>query len=91
MDPLLFLILIPLVILVGYILSRPFENPPDYQIGERPKNDLQDQYDSLLHEIRMMQREVEDSDHPEDIQNQIEFKKRQAARLLRQLNPTLDS
>jgi hypothetical protein len=39
----------------------------------------------------MMQREVEDSDHPEDIQNQIESKKRQAARLLRQLNPTLDS
>jgi hypothetical protein len=91
MDPLLFLILIPLVILIGYILSRPFENPADYQVGTSPKNELQEQYDSLLHEIRMMQREVEDSDHPEDIQNQIESKKRQAARLLRQLNPTLDS
>lgn len=91
MDPLLLLILIPIVILIGYILSRPFENPPDYQVGTTPKNDLQDQYDSLLDEIRMLQSEVEASDHPEDVQNLIEAKKQQAARLLRKLNPTLDS
>lgn len=91
MDPLLLLILIPLVILIGYILSRPFENPPDYQVGTSPKNDLQDQYDSLLQEIRVLQSEVEDSDHPEDIQHQIDSKKRQAARLLQKLQPNLDS
>ena len=91
MDPLLLVILIPLVILIGYILSRPFENPPDYQVGTSPKNDLQDQYDSLLQEIRMLQSEIEASDHPEDIQNQIDSKKRQAARLLQKLQPNLDS
>lgn len=91
MDPFLLLILIPIVILIGYILSRPFENPPDYQVGIIPKNDLQDQYDSLLNEIRMMQNQLETSEHSEDLVDQIKIKKRQAAMLLRQLNPTLDS
>lgn len=91
MDPLLLFILIPIVILIGYILSRPFENPPDYQAGTSPKNDLQEQYNSLLDEIRILQSEVEASDHPEDLLNQIKMKKSQAAMLLRQLNPTLDT
>jgi len=90
MDPLLILILIPIVIFIGYILSRPFENPPDYQFGSTKRDDLRDQYESLLRKIKLMQSEVEQSEHPLDLENKIKAKKRKAAELLRQLNPDLD-
>jgi len=91
MDPLLILILIPLVIFIGYLLSRPFENPPDYEFGTPVNDDLQEQYDSLLREIKLLQKDAEASDTPDDFNQQIKIKKRQAAKLLRQLKPNLDS
>ena len=90
MDPLLILIILLLVTLIGYILSRPFENPPDYQVGVKEEENLQENYDSLLREIKMMQREIQNRDNPDDLENQIEAKKRKAADLLRHLNPDLD-
>lgn len=91
MNPLLILILIPIVIFIGYILSRPFESPPDYQFGTTKKDDLQDRYDSILREIKLLQSKVEQSDHPLELENQIKAKKRKAAELLRQLKPDLDN
>jgi len=90
MDPLLILILIPLVIFIGYILSRPFENPPDYQFGVKGERNLQETYDSLLREIKTLQNEIQNSDNPDDLENRIKAKKRKAADLLRQLKPDLD-
>ena len=89
MDPLLILIILLLVTLIGYILSRPFENPPDYRVGVKEEENLQKKYDSLLLEIKTMQREIQNSDNPDDLENRIEAKKRQAADLLRHLNPEL--
>ena len=89
MDPLLILIILLLVIIIGYILSRPFENPPDDKVGPPKKEDLQSQYESLLQEIKILQNEIANNNNPADLINQIESKKRKAADLLRQIRPNL--
>ena len=91
MNPVLVIIVIALVVIIGYILSRPFENPPTYKVNTSEKNDLRDQYDSLLREIKVLQNSIETDDNPNDLKKQIELKKRHAARLLRQINPDLKS
>lgn len=91
MDLLLLLILIPLVALIGYILSRPFENPQEYIASLPQKAALDDQYHALLHEIKALQNELETRDNPGKLKNQIEAKKQQAADLLRQIKPDLES
>ena len=90
MNPLLIIIVTSLVVIIGYILSRPFENPPKYTFDAPVKDDLQEQYDALIREIKRLQDEAETSDDVDSLKDRIDAKKRKAADLLRQLNPDLD-
>jgi hypothetical protein len=90
MEPLLIIIAIILLLIIGYVLSRPFEHPPETaempHTGEDPQADYQD----LLNEIKLLQRELESSQDTAAIEKKIEIKKRQAADLLRRIKPSME-
>lgn len=91
MNPLLILIFIPMVIAIGYILSRPFENLSKYQPIPPSKDDLKFRYESLLQEIKKLQHKPHVKLDPTEVNKLIAEKKQEAAELLRKLNPNLEN
>ena len=91
MDPLLIVIVVILVVIIGYILSRPFDNPPDVPIAPPQESDRLQAYQTVLDEIKYLQRERDSGGDIEAIEKQIKAKKQEAADLLRQINPSLDN
>ncbi len=90
MDPLLIVIVILLVVFIGYILSRPFDNPPEAPTPPSYKTDHKSAYDALLDEIRSLQEELNAGGDVDGIEEQIRAKKQEAANLLHQGNAILD-
>jgi hypothetical protein len=91
MDPLLIVIVVILVVVIGYILSRPFDNPPEAPIAPSQESDRLQAYQNMLDEIKSLQRERNSGGDIEAIEKQINAKKQEAADLLRQINPSLDN
>ncbi len=91
MEPLLIVIVLLLVIIIGYILSRPFDNPPDVPTAPPQESDCQQDYETLLDEIQSLQRERDSGGDIDGIEKQIKAKKKEAADILRQINPSLDN
>ena len=91
MDYLLYLLILVIVIATGYVLSKPLIKPPD----EKETIDAeinQEKYERILNEIKDIEGACEAGEIPEEVcQTQIEAKKRQAADLLRKINPRLDA
>jgi hypothetical protein len=90
MEPLLIAIVLLLVIVIGYILSRPFDNPPEAPTPPSRKPDHKSAYDALLDEIKSLQDALNDGGDVDDVEEQIRAKKQEAANLLRQENASLD-
>lgn len=91
MEPLLIVIVILLVVIIGYILSRPFDSPPEVPISPTQESDHHQAYETVLGEIKSLQRERDSGGDIEGIEKQIKAKKQEAAHLLRQINPSLDN
>jgi len=91
MEPLLIVIVILLVVIIGYILSRPFDNPPEVPISPPQESGRHQAYQTVLDEIKSLQRERDSGGDIEVIEKQIQAKKQEAADLLRQINPSLDN
>lgn len=90
MEPLLIAIVLLLVIIIGYILSCPFDNPPEAPTPPSRKTDQKSAYDALLDEIKSLQDEMNAGGDVDGIEEQIRAKKQEAANLLRQINASLD-
>lgn len=90
MEPLLIAIVLFLVIVIGYVLSRPFDNPPVPPTPPSRKPDHKSAYDTLLDEIKSLQDALNVGGDVDDIEEQIRAKKQEAANLLRQENASLD-
>ncbi|MDF1520655.1 MAG: hypothetical protein RQ728_06810 [Brevefilum sp.] len=90
MEPLLIAIVLLLVIIIGYILSRPFDNPPETPTPPSRKADHKSAYDALLDEIKSLQEELKAGGDIDGIEEQIRVKKQEAANLLRQEKASLD-
>lgn len=91
MDPLLIVIVVILVVVIGYILSRPFDSPPEALIAPSQESDRLQAYQNMLDEIKSLQRERNSGGDIEAIEKQINAKKQEAADLLRQIYPSLDN
>jgi hypothetical protein len=91
MDFLLYFLILVIVIATGYVLSKPLIKPPDGQdVIDAEIN--QEKYDRILGEIKNLEQGYEAGTMPIDVyQAQISAKKRQAADLLRSINPRLDA
>ncbi|HEY9121470.1 MAG TPA: hypothetical protein VIM80_00590 [Brevefilum sp.] len=90
MEPLLIAIVLLFVIIIGYILSRPFDNPPETRTPPSRKPDQKSAYEALLDEIKSLQNTLSAGGDVDDIEEQIRAKKQEAATLLRQENAPLD-
>ncbi len=91
MDLLLIIITIIIIMGIAYVLSRPFTHPQPALEPPWETQDSQQQYESLLREIKTLQDECENFNAPEELCRQIKVKKQQAADLLRRINdPVLD-
>lgn len=90
MDYLLYFLILVIVIATGYVLSKPLIKPPDGQeMIDAEVN--QEKYDMILSEIKVLEQDCEAGTVPkEEYQTQINAKKRQAADLLRTINPRLE-
>jgi hypothetical protein len=86
MEPLLIVIVLLLVSVIGYILSRPFDNPPETPTPPSRKPDHKSAYEALLDEIKSLQDALNAGGDVDDIAEQISAKKQEAANLLRQKN-----
>ena len=89
MDPQLIILLVPLIGAIGYILSRPFENPPQTTTTVN-KDAMQQRYEALLLEINGLLQFADEKLDPKEVNKLIAAKKRQAADLLREIKPTLE-
>lgn len=91
MDFLLYLLILIIVIATGYVLSKPLIKPADGQdIIDAEIN--QEKYERILSEIKEIEGACEAGTTPKEVgQTQINAKKRQAADLLRTINPRLDA
>ena len=90
MDYLLFIIILAIVIVIGYILSRPFTKPNDIPEASGPSDDRQAQYNGLLQDIKAIERDCEAGTIDQEAYlAQIEEKKRMAADLLRLIKPAI--
>lgn len=90
MDYLLFLFILVIVIAIGYILSKPFTKSSDAQKLTEPAADFEDQYETLLREIKVIEQEYKDGTiDQEACLTQIDEKKKLAADLLRLIHPVV--
>jgi hypothetical protein len=90
MDFLLYFLILVIVIATGYVLSKPLIKPPDSQETIDAEVN-QEKYETILGEIKDIEVECEAGSIPKEAcQTQISAKKRQAADLLRKINPRLD-
>jgi hypothetical protein len=91
MDYLLYFLILVIVIATGYVLSKPLIKPPDTQ--ETIDTEVnQEKYERVLGEIKDIEGACEAGAIPKEAcQTQISAKKRQAADLLRKINPRLDA
>jgi len=86
--PLILLILI-IVIVTGYVLSKPFTKQSE-RTYEDQLDDYQRQYQDLLEEIKDIEKECEAGSIPiDDCIDQVNEKKKMAADLLRAIDPTM--
>jgi hypothetical protein len=91
MDYLLYLLILVIVIATGYVLSKPLIKPAESQETINAEVN-QEKYDRILDEIKDIEDACEAGEIPEDMcQTKIDAKKRQAADLLRKINPRLDA
>ncbi|MFW5714636.1 MAG: zinc-ribbon domain-containing protein [Brevefilum sp.] len=90
MDILLIIITVVIVMGIGYILSRPFSNPQPAPATTGKTQNYQRQYENLLREIKTLQDDCENFETSQELCDQIEVKKQQAARLLKFINTPLE-
>ena len=91
MDYLLYLLILIIVIATGYVLSKPLIKPPDGQETIDAEVN-QEKYKKILSEIKDLEGACEAGKISNEVcQTQISAKKRQAADLLRKVNPRLDA
>jgi hypothetical protein len=91
MDFLLYFLILVIVIATGYVLCKPLIKPPDGQDAIDAEVN-QEKYDRILGEIKNLEQEYTTGTMPINVyQAQISAKKRQAADLLRAINPRLDA
>ncbi len=90
MTPALIIIMTITVILVGFILSRPFLQDPGSQNRGQKVDDREAQYHLLLMEIKSLEDKYLQDEMPPEIVTQLDGKKQQAAHLLRLINPHLE-
>ncbi|MBW6466019.1 MAG: zinc ribbon domain-containing protein [Brevefilum sp.] len=91
MDFLLYFLILVIVLATGYVLSKPLIKPPDGQDAIDAEIN-QEKYEKTLREINHIEHDCEAGKIPKEVcQAQISAKKRQAADLLRSINPRLDA
>lgn len=86
MDIFLIIFIVIIVFLIGFILSRPFLNEDHQQGPSQTSTNYQHQYQKLLEDIKSIQDAYPGAHMPEEISDQLEEKKQEAARLLRLIN-----
>jgi len=95
MDTLIIVITVIIVLIMAYILSRPFLTTPAQEGEAAPVDGEEERYQALLEEIQTLQNETLPFGTTIDRENLIEEKKQLAADLLRRQaqtqNPTLEN
>lgn len=86
MDIITAIIIVILVFVIGFILSRPFLDAEQQQTSPQTYPHYQNQYQDLLADIKSTQDLYPDADIPGEVSAQLEEKKREAARILRLIN-----
>lgn len=86
MDILLIIIIVVMVFIIGFILSRPFLNADREQNTPKTVTNYQDKYQELLADIKTIQGAHPTESLPEEIADQLAKKKQEAAHLLRLIN-----
>jgi hypothetical protein len=91
MDIFLIVIIMAIIIAIGLILSKPFmdDNSLNAATGFKDSND-EIQYQQLLRAIKTLEDRCKAGESTDDICDQLDQKKRQAANLLRLINPNLE-
>ena len=90
MDFLLYFLILVIVIATGYVLSKPLIKPAEGQETIDAEVN-QEKYERVLGEIKDIESACQAGEIPEEVcHTQISEKKRQAANLLRTINPRLD-
>jgi hypothetical protein len=90
MDFILYFLILVIVIATGYVLSKPLIKPPDGQETIDVEVN-QGKYERVLGDIKVIESAYQAGEITKEVcQTQISEKKRQAADLLRTINPRLD-
>jgi hypothetical protein len=86
MDIFLIIIIVIMVFLIGFILSKPFLNADNEQDTPKTSKNYKNQYQELLQDIKSIQDAYPTEPLPEEIADQLKEKKQEAAYLLRLIN-----
>jgi hypothetical protein len=91
MDIFLIVIVMAIIIAIGLILSKPFLDESSINIAPGIKNNKdENQYQQLLRAIKSLEDRCKAGENTDEICDQLDQKKRQAANLLRLINPNLE-
>jgi ABC-type bacteriocin/lantibiotic exporter with double-glycine peptidase domain len=83
MDIFLIILIVIMVFIIGFILSKPFLNADNEQDTPKTSKNYQNQYQELLQDIKSIQDAYPTESLPEEIRDQLAKKKQEAAHLLR--------
>jgi ABC-type bacteriocin/lantibiotic exporter with double-glycine peptidase domain len=83
MDIFLIILIVIMVFIIGFILSKPFLNADNEQDPPKTSKNYQNQYQELLQDIKSIQDAYPTESLPEEIRDQLAKKKQEAAHLLR--------
>ena len=86
MDIFLIIFIVIIVFVIGFILSRPFLNADQQQVPSKATTNYHSEYQEILKEIKSIQEAYPEALMKEEISDQLEKKKLEAARLLRLIN-----
>ena len=86
MDIFLIILIVIMVFIIGFILSKPFLNADNEQDTPKTSKNYQNQYQELLQDIKSIQDAYPTESLPEEIRDQLVKKKQEAAYLLRLIN-----
>lgn len=91
MDIFLIVIVMAIIIAIGLILSKPFLDESSINTAPGIKNNKDEiQYQQLLRAIKLLEDRCQAVENTDEICEQLDQKKRQAANLLRLINPNLE-
>jgi len=88
MDIVMILIILVIVIVIGYVLSKPFLRTEEAQASPAAIRDDEAQYKKLIQEIKTLESEHNHEAFPLDAFEELEEKKKLAAKLSRQIHPS---